>query len=817
MSNDFNPFLRPGIVIEKDVWDGDFPDFDELNAHVSQQVIESLRQVKGTFSIAITGEVGSGKSNIYSRIHHQLSENNEAFCIRINGDNIPSLDSINYHFLQFLIDGLSHPRKFGATHLQEIATAIFNEGMRSVKKFTSLELLEYFDEFIRNKKGEIQQNSIDRIIRNVQQSKPYLTDSSNLICALLLTLSAPKRKILKKEDDYLLPHARDWLRGDKIREDKAQIMKLPVQNFTEEDRESESHNKALQLIRMISDYTSLVICFDELDSIKAGKFGFTVPEVMTDFIKTLHNNLDKVSCKNSILLLSLWLPLTWKYKVESHRDSSIQDRVCSLSSLQKQPIFLKSLNEETALKLVAFWIEKLTNSQSTNPYHPFAENDIREFAKNNPTPRQLWQWCAANWLIIVKPDPNPRLQVERMYEELQAKEYFQLMNEDGTIANALLFGFEQIVGETVENVFIKNIKPSKSANAKFQFIIEGIENDQQVFIGVGVCQSNNARTVGAMLTRLMNYSEYNLTRGCLVRSEDKKINPTAIAFKNRQELVSPPLNGEVVNLKYEEIKQLYDLEQVANKANKIDINPRIVWGFIREKTLENQLIQEILSDPSGATSNRVSTSSEKDVDEEFDEEKYISVIKSLIIEVYDEPIELISYYSENGSITGLFLEIERNWIFDYKINFDPTSVVYRPHKFIAELPDEKMEILPQLAGQEITALIDLILFSENFGGSVTILTDDDFEDEDLALEEYGFYPMYEELTPLLYYKSGSLSIDNETVAIGAYLFWGESDKIGSFSDVFVNDDIDASMSNFESFDEAIEYASKRIAYYLEEA
>ena len=77
--------------------------------------------------------------------------------------------------------------------------------------------------------------------------------------------------------------------------------------------------------------------------------------------------------------------------------------------------------------------------------------------------------------------------------------------------------------------------------------------------------------------------------------------------------------------------------------------------------------------------------------------------------------------------------------------------------------------------------------------------------------------MYEELTPLLYYKSGSLSSDNETVAIGAYLFWGESDKIGSFSDVFVNDDIDASMSNFESFDEAIEYASKRIIYYLEEA
>jgi hypothetical protein len=788
MSNDFNPFLRPGIVMEKDVWDGDFPDFDELNAHVSQQVIESLRQVKGTFSIAITGEVGSGKSHLYSRIHHQLSKNNEAFCIRINGDNIPSLDSIHYHFLQFLIDGLSHPRESGVTYLQEIATAIFNEGMRSVKKFTSLELLEYFDEFIRNKKGEIQQNSIDIIIRNIQQSKPYLTDSSNLIRALLLTLSAPQQKILKEEDDYLLPHARDWLRGDKIREDKAQIMKLPVQNFTEEDRESESHNKALQLIRIVADYTSLVICFDELDSNKAGKFGFTVPEVMTDFIKTLHNNLDNVSCKNSILLLSLWLPLAWKYKVENHKDSSVRERVCSLSSLQTQPIFLKSLNEETALKLIAFWIKKLTDSQSANPYYPFTENDIREFAKNNPTPRQLWQWCAAHWR---PPIIDPRVLFERIYEESQTKEYFELMNNDTSIVNTLLFSFEQIIGETVENVLIERIIQQPIKNTKFQFKIEGLEDNHKIFIGVGVCQADHARTVNAMLTRLMNYSQHNLTRACLVRSEDKKIKPTAMAFKNMQELVSPPLNGKKVNLKYDEIKQLYDLEQVTKKVN-FDA-PNLVLELVREKILENQLIQEILSGFS-----------------------FVKVVKALIIDVYDEPIGLINYYLENGSITGLFLEIERSWIFDYQIDLDSYSVVYRPHKFIAELPDEKMEILPQLEGQEIIALIDLILFSESFGGSVTILTDDDFDDEDLALEKYQFYPSDEGLAPILYYESDSLSSDNETVAIGAYLFWGD-DENESLSNVFVYDHIDACMSNFESVDEALEYASKRIIYYLEEA
>ena len=168
-----------------------------------------------------------------------------------------------------------------------------------------------------------------------------------------------------------------------------------------------------------------------------------------------------------------------------------------------------------------------------------------------------------------------------------------------------------------------------------------------------------------------------------------------------QELVSPPLNGKKVNLKYDEIKQLYDLEQVTKKVN-FDA-PNLVLELVREKILENQLIQEILSGFS-----------------------FVKVVKALIIDVYDEPIGLINYYLENGSITGLFLEIERSRIFDYQIDLDSYSVVYRPHKFIAELPDEKMEILPQLEGQEIIALIDLILFSESFGGSVTILTDEPF-------------------------------------------------------------------------------------------
>jgi hypothetical protein len=643
MGNDANPFLKPGIVTEKDVWDTNFCDFFELNFPVSQQIIESLHQVEGTFSIAITGNVGSGKSHLYSRIHHQLYQNNEAFCIRINADNIPSLDCVNYYFLQFLIDGLSHPRASGVNYLQEIATAIFNEGMRSVQKFGCLYLLEYFDKFIRNEKGEIQQKSIDKLIRNVQQSKPYLADSSNLICALLLTLSAPKQKILKKEDDYLLPYAIDWLRGDSIREDKAQIMKLPVQNFTEENRESESHSKALQLIRIITDYTSLVICFDELDSIKADKFGFTVPEVMSNFIKILHNNLDKISCKNSILLLSLWLPSTWTSKIENNKELGIKDRVCSLGSLQRQPISLeKILNEETVLKLVAFWIDKLTDSQSTNPYHPFAENEIREFAKNNPTPRQLWQWCAANWS-----SPSPEEILEWMYKESQAKEYLQLMDDDNSIVNALLFSFEKIIGETVANVQIKKII-KQPRRAKFQFKIEGWEDNQKIFIGVGVCQSANPKTVNAMLTRLMNYSEFKLTRGCLVRSEDKKIKPTAIAFKNMQELVSPPLNGKNINLEYEEIKQIYDLQKVTTQTN---IDPIVVREFVKGKILENQLIQEILSHPSG------NSKEDFDLDEEFDEEKFVKVIKTLIADVYNEPIKLISYYPENGGITGLFLEI----------------------------------------------------------------------------------------------------------------------------------------------------------------
>lgn len=132
----------------------------------------------------------------------------------------------------------------------------------------------------------------------------------------------------KQEVNYLSPDAINWLKGISISEHAATEMNLPDLSIQEKDREAEALSRVIQLLQIISDYRSLVICFDELDIDKADSNGFTTPEVIAGFIKTLHNSLSLEHCKHFILILSLWLPLTWKFKVQSKH--GLPDRVCSL-------------------------------------------------------------------------------------------------------------------------------------------------------------------------------------------------------------------------------------------------------------------------------------------------------------------------------------------------------------------------------------------------------------------------------------------------------------------------------------------------------
>ena len=116
-------------------------------------------------------------------------------------------------------------------------------------------------------------------------------------------------------------------------------------------------------------------------------------------------------------------------------------------------------------------------------------------------------------------------------------------------------------------------------------------------------QYTGGKVLGAGLKRLNDYPAFNLTRGCLVRSQSKKIT----SYLEQKYLV--PLikqqGGEYVELKEDEIKPLLAIRAVHQKR-EVDygVSEEQIFNFIAEKGAQkmlgtsNPLLKEILSDPS---------------------------------------------------------------------------------------------------------------------------------------------------------------------------------------------------------------------------
>ncbi|WP_445241687.1 hypothetical protein [Microcoleus vaginatus] len=180
------------------------------------------------------------------------------------------------------------------------------------------------------------------------------------------------------------------------------------------------------------------------------------------------------------------------------------------------------------------------------------------------------------------------------------------MEDNSTLAKAIFFGFETLKGQTIDKVTVDDltadIKP-KAKNADWiNFKIIGTENGRAINIGVAIIQSSQSELV-AGLKRLIDYQTFDLTRGCLVRSQSKidNIKKNSKAYQLLEQLVSVEKGGEVVYLIEEQIKPLLALCAVCKKCRDYNLTQDQVFDFISQKqlTFENLLLREILSDPSG--------------------------------------------------------------------------------------------------------------------------------------------------------------------------------------------------------------------------
>ena len=604
-----NPFSKAGIVKEQDIWGKGFPDIPTLNAHASDAIFQAVGKVQTSqssqekvTSLVLTAQQGVGKSHILSRTRHRLESNGGALFVYASVNNYTDLNLIKYQFQQTLANSLSQTGSQSVMQWQEIAAAMANEGFKGInsasQNLSAQELLDRFDRVCASwvtKNKNFMNTLTKQVLKAKSKADPYI------VRAVLWTLSESET-----------PFAIKWLSGEELDKSKAEELGLPSNSGkTNQDREAESLNNVQQILNLVSYYSPVIICFDEIEvKTNCRDDGLTTPQVIADLVKRLYDTLEHSDLGQGLVIITVMLPDTWQ-QIVNLMPGGIPDRLSTYT--QRKPIDLKYLNGDSLVDLVGLWLQDFYQVRNLNPPHPlypFEESQLREYGRGKPTVREALKWCAENFQVFMPPEPKlPEDPVERfefaLTKELEA-DIKEDMENDSTIAKAIYFGFETLKGHTVDKVTIDEITAEiqpKIPNANWiKFKIIGTENSRAIKIGVAVIQSSQSELV-AGLKRLTDYEKFDLTRGCLVRSQSKieTIKKNSKAYKLLEELVSVEKGGEVVYLIEDQIKPLLALRAVCKKCRDYNLTEDQIFEFISQKqlTFENLLLREILSDPSG--------------------------------------------------------------------------------------------------------------------------------------------------------------------------------------------------------------------------
>ncbi|RUS97394.1 hypothetical protein DSM106972_084970 [Dulcicalothrix desertica PCC 7102] len=586
MSNDLlidiiknhNPFAGKFVVTNHNIWHQGFPDVPSLNAHASDAVYEALEKVRSgerrVIGITMTAERGLGKSHVVSRIRHSLQDNGSALFICMN--QCDDLNHIKSELLRTFANSLKQIGSKGVSQWQELATALVNEAYK--KDYTPQQLINQFPgAFAKNPK-------VAEVLRDkVLSIKPDI-ENPDILTAIIWTLSP---------DPAYEVFAVRWLSGSNIPQSKADVMGLA--NINSKNQEVESFNTVRQILDLLSDYKPVVVCFDEMESAHINDAGLTGQQVTAILGKDL---CDKI--KKGVVLTSVY-PDSWVHEIKRlPYAESVIDRI------GQQVVDLKHLNSDDVVALVSKWLEEFYKEKGVTPPHsvyPFDEYKLRALGKERPIVRKVLQWCADNFNVTKPGATNP---VEAIYQEqltvldTTIQDYIE---NNAVLAQALRLGFCAVKGEVVEKVKVEDIIDIQAKSPDKGYInlkIVGKENGKEVKIGIAVLQDSGGMIVQATLKRLIRYEDFDLTRGCLIRS--KEINKGAArAQQYLSDLLSPALGGEWVLLKSEDIKPLLAAHLVMKAREDYELSEEQVIDYIRQKRIavDNYLIREILSDPSG--------------------------------------------------------------------------------------------------------------------------------------------------------------------------------------------------------------------------
>ena len=578
-----NPFSIK-FVDQHHIWGASFPDVPEINAHISDAVFNAIDQVSKnelpSIGIIISGEKGLGKTQIISRIRHRLQTEGRAFFVYMG--NYGDLDCIKSEFLQTLTSSLKRIGVEEVMQWQELAANMFFTA-KGDRPCTPKELASGKFAAIVNHNPKTPENWANGICaRKPELNNPYL------VKAILWTLS-----------ENHAPYAISWLAGQELTQAKADELGLPNNS---QKTELATFKTTCELLSLIGNYSNLVFCFDELDDPSCNTNGFTRAQVVAALAKDLRNLISKC-----VLLMAMY-PNTLRNEIktsggEGGGQSASYDRTAD------KVLELDYLNPDTSVLLVHKWLQDFyTNKELTppHPFYPFDESEIREIGKERPTARAILKWCSENWKVSENIPFSP---VKDAYENaLQVIEESidEFMENNAAVGYSLFYAFlclfaadVEIDGVTVNNVEWIDDTAKAVDKGYLHFRITAVENGKTIKIGVTAILNATGRFVGAALKRLIEYKKFDFTRGCLIRSYQ-----IARGAAVPQECVRKLLKdqgGEWVVLLEEHIKPLLALRLIQDKLENYDLTLEQLRDFTNQNRLviDNPLIREILSDPSG--------------------------------------------------------------------------------------------------------------------------------------------------------------------------------------------------------------------------
>lgn len=584
-----NPFDRSLVVRAHDVWDLKFPDVPSINGHISDAIFQGIAQIKSgsrsVLGVTIRAEKGLGKTHLISRLQRDIKMRDDTFFAYLSETDYSNLDQIHTVFLASLAMSLKQKSNQEVMQWQELAALMISEVYG--KDFSAVNLIKRLPAALKK-----DPSLIDTLTSKICQLKPDLKDP-DVVQAILWTLSDRSLFSIK------------WLAGQELSAAQAVAMGLPT--IQDSDRETRALGIASQILDLVGDYRTIVICFDEIEPKNSNSNGLTTPQVVSLLAKDLYSKI-----KRGILIMAVF-PQTWTHQIKvMPQAESVIDRI-------GEKVFdLKYLNSDDVVNLLSVWLTDFYSQKgltAPTPTYPFDERELRELGNERPIIRRVLQWCCENWKTPGKDRSTPEEHNGLHQVEIAFNEQFlaldghldDYLDNSDLVANALRLGFLSIQGHKVGSVKIEEIQEinTKAVDRGYlNFRIVGVDDGNPCKIGVSILQEPSNKYVSAGLKRLIDYKKFDFTRGCLVRSKAVKPNTNGHKYLNT---LLQDLGGEWVLLKNKDFQPLMAILGVSKAREEYEVTQEQIIEFIQLRKIaeNNYLIQEILSDPSGQIPNGV--------------------------------------------------------------------------------------------------------------------------------------------------------------------------------------------------------------------